>query len=371
MASTRILPSGKWQGVAKHPSGKRATKAFTLKRQALKWAEEVEAGWRRGGLRDPRAGRLTLGAWHEMWSAARVVADTTAEREGRIHRRFVLPQWQGWPLESITRIEVRGWVARMLRDGVSPQQIHLAFYGLSAMLRDAANEDPPLIMANPCSRVPLPTLPEPTERHFTPAEMGAVLDQLRDPWRTMAELSTWSGLRWEELAGLHVPAVGWLRGTVQVATVRTRFGCRAYPKSDKSGRTVPVPPWVMAGMSGLLAGSGDVPSPGCQLAQRHVFTDTAGSPLKYTTWLWNFKQACGRAGVPYAPPHTLRHTAASWLAEDGVDMYRIQGLLGHEKLETTGRYTHLGPDSHGRIREAWDRIGAEFGRTSGARRVGG
>lgn len=371
MASVRTLPSGKHQGIAKHPSGKRSTRTFPLKRQALKWAQDVEAGWCRGSVRDPRAGRLTLGDWYALWLPARVVADTTAEREQRIHARFVLPQWRSWPMEEITRIAVRGWIVKMGEQGVSPQQVHLAYYGLSAMLRDAADEDPPLILSNPCARVPLPKLPEPADRFFSPAEMAAILAELVDPWRTMVELSLWSGLRWEELAGLHASEVAWLRGQAQVVNVRTRFGCRPYPKSDKSGRWVPVPPAVMASMSALMVGRADAPPPAaCALGKVHVFADAAGAPCKYTTWLWNFRQAVGRAGVTWAPPHTLRHTAASWLTEKGVDQYRIQGLLGHESARTTARYSHLDPHAHGKIREAWARIDEEFGRTSGAREVG-
>lgn len=43
--------------------------------------------------------------------------------------------------------------------------------------------------------------------------------------------------------------------------------------------------------------------------------------------------------------HSLRHTFASWLAIEGVDLYRIQKLLGHRSIETTQRYSHLMPSN--------------------------
>jgi integrase len=41
--------------------------------------------------------------------------------------------------------------------------------------------------------------------------------------------------------------------------------------------------------------------------------------------------------------HTLRHTFASWLALDGVDIYRIKNLMRHKDLTQTMRYAHLLP----------------------------
>ena len=56
------------------------------------------------------------------------------------------------------------------------------------------------------------------------------------------------------------------------------------------------------------------------------------------------------AGVPYAPPHTMRHTAASWLVQAGVPLYEVQKFLGHEKADTTARYAHLAPHADASIR---------------------
>lgn len=42
--------------------------------------------------------------------------------------------------------------------------------------------------------------------------------------------------------------------------------------------------------------------------------------------------------------HIFRHTRCSWLVQDGVDLRRVQVLMGHKDIKTTLRYAHLAPD---------------------------
>ena len=69
-------------------------------------------------------------------------------------------------------------------------------------------------------------------------------------------------------------------------------------------------------------------------------------------------------------PHVLRHTCASRLAQNGVDIKRIQEFLGHRTLAMTMRYAHLAPKHLEVCAEALDEInklhfGENIGRTSG------
>lgn len=43
--------------------------------------------------------------------------------------------------------------------------------------------------------------------------------------------------------------------------------------------------------------------------------------------------------------HTLRHTYASWLVQNGVPLFTVAELMGHTTLEMTKRYSHLSPES--------------------------
>lgn len=57
-----------------------------------------------------------------------------------------------------------------------------------------------------------------------------------------------------------------------------------------------------------------------------------------------FHAAALRAGFGDVTPHTLRHTAGTWMAIKGVDMFDIAKYLGHTTARTTELYAHHHPD---------------------------
>src|SRR4249919_1710089 len=77
--------------------------------------------------------------------------------------------------------------------------------------------------------------------------------------------------------------------------------------------------------------------------QRWLFPGRGkGRPLTTRQFGRLFKQAAKAAGLrKNLSLHTLRHSFATHLLERGTDIRLIQALLGHEKLETTARYTRV------------------------------
>ena len=82
---------------------------------------------------------------------------------------------------------------------------------------------------------------------------------------------------------------------------------------------------------------------GVALEQRWLFPGRSNhQPMTTRHFSRMFKQAAKAAGLRKTLSlHSLRHSFATHLLEDGKDIRVIQALLGHDKLETTARYTRV------------------------------
>ena len=95
------------------------------------------------------------------------------------------------------------------------------------------------------------------------------------------------------------------------------------------------------------------------LQERWLFPSrkSAGRPITTRHLNRLFHEAADAAGIrKHVTVHTLRHSFASHLLDDDVNLRKIQVLLGHEKLETTARYLHVATGMISAVESPLDRL---------------
>ena len=85
----------------------------------------------------------------------------------------------------------------------------------------------------------------------------------------------------------------------------------------------------------------------------------SGHPFASLFYPWD--RIRRRAGLADVRLHDLRHSFASFLVNEGVSLYVVQGLLGHSQVRMTQRYAHLAPQT---LLDAAETVAAVIGRSA-------
>ena len=195
-------------------------------------------------------------------------------------------------------------------------------------------------------------------------EVRAVLNAMHGMPRLVAALLYGTGMRVGEALALRIQDIDFRGGTIAV-----RAGKGAKDRMTLLPKRLATPLQRLAlrrlalHRDDLLHGRGHAPLPG-RLARKYPGASRAfgwqflfaSSVVRQSAgtghWLrWHispssvqepFKAALQACGIHrHATPHTLRHSFATHLLAQGVDIRTIQQLLGHRHLDTTMIYTHV------------------------------
>lgn len=92
---------------------------------------------------------------------------------------------------------------------------------------------------------------------------------------------------------------------------------------------------------------------------RNLFLNRSGGGLTVRSVNRAVKKFCAGFGIS-STPHTLRHSFATHLLENGADLMVIKEILGHASLSTTQKYTHVTAEAMKKVyRRAHPRAGSE------------
>ena len=171
---------------------------------------------------------------------------------------------------------------------------------------------------NPVLSVKMRKEPRRRLRFLEHEEEDRLLAACSEPLRTLILIGTNCGLRLKsEALTLRWADVDMMRRTLTVAA--------AYAKNGTS-RSVSLNSVMLTALSRLpRIGEFVFPKPNGQLVQT------------------SFRAACAKAGIKDVSPHTTRHTFATRLVENGVDLRTVQELGGWATLALVQRYSHVAP----------------------------
>ncbi len=324
-------------------------------------------GWTPGvGFTDVKVDLVpTFSEWSLKAIAARSTADDRTRHEYlRDFRNHLEPTVGHLRLDEISRDDHVGpWVIakRSQRSDKTVKNLHSL---ASSIINDAIATGRFGLETNPFHRaLPRDLGADAEEMIFLrKSEFDALYAGIRADYQPLVYLLAMSGLRWSEATALTVAdiRIGARRATVTVnkawkwrpAEHRHILGP---PKTKRSRRTIAINNETVEVITPLIESR----SPRARL-----FTSAQGQSVHHSNfrlriWRKAIDTAIDQGDLEVRPRiHDLRHTHASWLIEQGVDLLTIQRRLGHDSIETTvGRYGHLRHDVDDRVVAALDDLG--------------
>ena len=188
-------------------------------------------------------------------------------------------------------------------------------------------KDPMLLIDTPKKKQHLPQVltKEEVEKLLRSPNTGQVLG-LRD--RAMLELMYATGLRISEIINLKLEDLHLTMGTLQ--TLGKGHKERIVPVGDEAIK------WINRYLEEAR------PKLLKQKRSNYLFLNFHGNNLTRQGVWKNLKAEVRKAGIQKnITPHTLRHSFATHILENGADLRIVQELLGHADISTTQIYTHL------------------------------
>ena len=192
-----------------------------------------------------------------------------------------------------------------------------------------------LMMHNPGEEIRAPKQPKPLPRVLTKDEAKSLMtipDQRSSAWqrdRALLETLYSTGARVSELVGLNVGDLDWANGLIRLRG------------KGRKERIVPIGDMAIDAIQRYRR---NLPNAVARVGSDALFCNRRGGRLTARSVARIVARYSSDLVAGPVSPHTLRHSFATHLLDEGADLRSIQEMLGHASLNTTQKYTHVAMD---------------------------
>jgi integrase len=290
-------------------------------------------------------GRQTVKAFLERWLEVSKQRNKTRTYEGyeRIVALYLVPHLGHIVLGKLAPEHVQTMIDRL---ALAPNTVR----NIRAVLRRALNQALKweLVSRNVATLVETPRITQEEMSALDEQQARALLRVLKgDRLEALYRVALSLGLRRGEVLGLRWQDIDFDTATLRIVQTVQRTRTQGLiidtPKNKSSLRTLSIPPVLLAVLKRHRSRQ---EGEGLDNPHELVFISTTGTPLEPDNITHRFKAFAKAAELPdNIHFHSLRHSCATLLLAQGVPMYVVKDILGHDQISTTMKYTHPTPET--------------------------
>ena len=296
----------------------------------------------------PAAAKLTTGEFLTNWITKKhktSIAATTYRRYASLINIHIIPALGTIKLQAVTKNHVNALMLQMREKGQSARSQQQARAVLSAAFESAMEDD--LVASNPVAKSRTISLDSAQIHPLSLTEVQTLLAKTTGvQMQARVRMAVLYAMRQGEALGLQWKDVDFNKKTVFIwQQVQKIEGVYEFVKlkSEDSSRTLEIDNETLAALKAhKVQQNMDRLSMGDQWEDHDlVFTTSTGKPIDCKTDYRQWHRALANAGLPIKRLHDARHTAATLLFDQGLDIEVIRRFMGHSSVLLTSKtYVH-------------------------------
>lgn len=285
----------------------------------------------------------------------------TTERGYNIAKKRIISRFDGVLARDLTTYHLDEFISEMA-EKYAPKTIANTVFLLNAAYERAIKTGQ--LTHNPCANATLPKKERTEIKTMNEDELILFMDALNNErldYKVGYELCLLCGMRRSEVLGLQESDINFLFKYVQVNKTRHLVDGETIiqtPKTERSRRTLALPQMLIEDIAALIHEHHSK-------AYNHtdyLIQDGFGEPMNPSNFSSHLVRLEEKAGISHVTVHGLRHTFATLLNAEGVDIAQISAELGHSNITTTlNTYTHVFGGTTASSRGIADKMNDKFG----------